>query len=69
MEQGSRRNAKHHHPRIDLLFRRELKSIDFKGRKMKFAGKPDSTFLNEALAVLDACIHPRPTYAAFLQNA
>jgi len=36
----------------------QMKSIDYKSRKMKFIGKADPAFLDEVLAVLDACIHP-----------
>ncbi|BCG63040.1 MAG: mRNA-degrading endonuclease [Methyloprofundus sp.] len=35
----------------------QVKSIDYRSRKIKFIEKADKEILNEALSVLDACIY------------
>jgi mRNA interferase MazF len=35
----------------------QVKSIDFKARKVKRIGKADTTLLDEVLSLLDACIY------------
>jgi mRNA interferase MazF len=37
----------------------QLKSVDFKARKLKRIGKAPREFLEEVLSVIDACIYPR----------
>lgn len=37
----------------------QIKAIDYQARKMKRVGSASTEFLNEVLAVIDACIYPK----------
>lgn len=39
----------------------QLKSLDYKARKLKLVEKAPVNFLNDVLAVIDACLFPPPT--------
>ncbi|MFV0337200.1 MAG: hypothetical protein ACK5LK_03015 [Chthoniobacterales bacterium] len=38
----------------------QVKSIDYRARKIKKVGMAKKEFLNEVLSVIDACIYPKP---------
>ncbi len=38
----------------------QIKSIDFKARKMKKIGSASTEFLNEVLSIIDACLYSKP---------
>jgi mRNA interferase MazF len=38
----------------------QVKSIDYRSRKVEFVEKSPSEFLNEVLAVIDASLYPQP---------
>ena len=47
----------------------QMKSIDYRARKVKYVATAPKEFLDEVLAVIDACIYPKPEQADADQQA